>query len=290
MNVLREPLLHFAVVGAILFAGYSSLGDGGVGASAVEPVSIGEGDLRWLKEGWSKQWQREPSADELKSLVADLLEEKLLAREAEEMGLDRDDTIIRRRLAQKLKFLVEDTAQLAQPTDEDLQRFHAANASRFETSGKISFSQVYFNPERRPDAEADARAALAELRSGRDSAEVGDGLMLGDGFAEINGLGVSSMFGAEFAHEIFALGAGQWQGPVKSGYGFHLLLVTERTLPETRPFNEVRDAVLTEWRNESQKRITRDYLAELRKKYGVETDYSAKAALEAGAAAQVAAK
>ena len=147
MTLLREPLLHFAVVGAILFGGYSWLNGKRSEATAVEPVRIGEGDVRWLKQTWSSQWLREPSAEELKGLVDDLLNEKLMAREAEAMGLGEDDTIIRRRLAQKLKFLVEDTAQLAEPSEAELRQFYAANATHFETPGKLSFRQVYFNPE-----------------------------------------------------------------------------------------------------------------------------------------------
>src|SRR3954469_16451052 len=123
---LREPLLHFAVIGAILFGAYSWLHDSRVQPAAVEPVRIGEGDVRWLKQTWSSQWLREPTAEELKGLVDDLLNEKLLAREAEQMGLEQDDTIIRRRLAQKLKFLVEDTAQLSEPTEAELRQFYAA--------------------------------------------------------------------------------------------------------------------------------------------------------------------
>ena len=119
MQLLREPLLHFAVAGAILFGGYSWLNNTHADTTAIEPVRIGEGDVRWLKQTWSSQWVREPSAEELKGLIDDLLNEKLMAREAEAIGLGEDDTIIRRRLAQKLKFLVEDTAQLTEPSEAE---------------------------------------------------------------------------------------------------------------------------------------------------------------------------
>jgi PPIC-type PPIASE domain len=230
MTILKEPLLHFAVIGSILFGGYAWLSDKRVEATAVEPVRIGEGDMRWLKQTWSSQWLREPSADELKGLIDDLLKEKLMAREAEAMGLDQDDTIIRRRLAQKLKFLVEDTAQLAEPPQEELRRFYAANSTRFETPGKLSFTQIYFNPERRADAATDARATLAEIKAnGEGASGAGDLLLFGDSFDDTDELAVSGMFGADFAHEVFALDAGQWRGPIKSGYGLHLVLVTRRT-------------------------------------------------------------
>jgi parvulin-like peptidyl-prolyl isomerase len=290
-KMLREPLLHFAVAGAILFGGYSWLHDKRIDATAVEPVRIGEGDVRWLKQTWSSQWLREPSADELKGLVDDLLNEKLMAREAEEMGLEQDDTIIRRRLAQKLKFLVEDTVQLAEPDEAELRQFYAANPVHFETPGRLSFRQAYFNPEHRKDAAADARAALAALNpNGEADATAGDRLLFGDSFDDTDELALSGMFGADFAREVFALEPGAWRGPVKSGYGFHLVLVTKRTATALKPFETVKDAVLAEWRGAKQTALNRDYLAELRKKYGVELDDGARAALRSESAPNVAAQ
>jgi parvulin-like peptidyl-prolyl isomerase len=280
MTLLREPLLHFAVVGAILFGGYSWLNDKHVESTSAEPVRIGEGDVRWLKQTWSSQWLRDPTADELKGLAEDLLNEKVMAREAQEMGLEKDDTIIRRRLAQKLKFLVEDTAQLAEPTEVELRQFYAANPVHFQTPGKLSFRQVYFNPEHRRDAAADATAALAALSANLavDSIE-GDGLLFGDSFADTDELALSGMFGADFAHEVFALEPGGWRGPVKSGYGFHLVLVTQRTTTAPKPFETVRDVVVSEWRASKQVELSRDYLVELRNKYNAKVDDGAKALL-----------
>ncbi|SIT57895.1 conserved hypothetical protein [Mesorhizobium prunaredense] len=285
MTWLREPLLHFAVAGVVLFSAYSWLSGESIETSAVEPVHISEGDVRWLKQTWSSQWLREPTADELKGLLDELLKEKLLAREAREMGLEEDDTIIRRRLAQKLEFLVEDTAQLAEPTEDELRRFHAANSGRFEIPGKISIRQAYFNPEQRKDAQADALAVMAELRAGSEGdAAAGDRLLFGDRFVDTDELALSQMFGADFARAVFALAPGEWQGPIKSGYGLHLVQLTKRTSTELKPFETVRDDVIAEWRKEKQTELANVYLAELRKKYGVELDESVKAVLPEPAA------
>jgi parvulin-like peptidyl-prolyl isomerase len=291
MTLLKEPLLHFAVVGAIVFGGYSWLSERRHNTSAIEPVAITEGDVRWLKQTWSSQWLREPSADELKGLIDDLLNEKLMAREAEEIGLEQDDTIIRRRLAQKLKFLVEDTAQLAEPSEEDLLQFYVTNPAHFQTPGKLSFRQIYFNPEHRKDAAADANVELAALNANAEAdTTTGDRLLFGDSFDDTDELALSGMFGADFAHKVFALEPGEWRGPVKSGYGFHLVLVTQRTPTQPKPFETIRDAVLTEWRAEKQTELSRDYLAALRKKYGVELDDNVKAVLGPEPASNVAAK
>ncbi|ESZ72299.1 hypothetical protein X727_08145 [Mesorhizobium sp. L103C119B0] len=280
MTLLREPLLHFAVAGGILFGGYSWLNDRHSEATTSEQISLGEGDVRWLKQTWSTQWLREPTADELKGLVDDLLNEKVMAREAQEMGLEKDDTIIRRRLAQKLKFLVEDTAQLVQPTEVELRQFYAANPAHFETPGTLSFRQVYFNPEHRKDAAAEATAALGAFAAkvGDDSIE-GDRLLFGDSFADTDEQALSGMFGADFARQVFAFEPGGWRGPVKSGYGFHLVLVTQRTATAPKPFETVKDAVLADWRSAKQTELSRNYMVELRNKYDAALDASAKALL-----------
>jgi parvulin-like peptidyl-prolyl isomerase len=224
-------------------------------------------------------------------LVDALLKEKLLAREAEAMGLGEDDTIIRRRLAQKLTFVIEDTAQLPEPSEAELRQFYAANIGRFETPGRLWFRQVYFDPEHRKDAAADAKATLAELNTkGEAEASIGDRLLLGDSFDDTDELGVSGMFGADFAQEAFALDPGAWRGPVKSGYGFHLVFVSRRIPTMPKPFEAAKYSVLAEWRSQKQSELSREYLAELRKKYGVERDDSTTAVLAAKPAPSVVVK
>ncbi|WP_027992504.1 peptidyl-prolyl cis-trans isomerase [Sinorhizobium meliloti] len=289
MTLFREPLLHFAVIGVVLFGGYSWLHDEQP-AAADEPVRVGEGDVRWLKQTWSSQWLRNPTEDELKGLVDDLLNERLMAREAKEMGLDQDDTVIRRRLAQKLRFIVEDTAQLAEPTEAELRQLYEANRSRFETPGRLSFKQIYFDPEHRADAAAEAKTVLTELNALAESEPASDRLLLGNRFDDASELAISGMFGADFAREVFAVEPGQWRGPVKSGYGLHLVFVMQRTATTPKPFETVKGDVLAEWRRLKQTELSRDFLAALRKKYGVELEDGVKAALASAPEPKVAGK
>lgn len=282
MKPLREPLLHFAVGGAILFAGYTWLNRDHADISGLEPVRIGEGEVRWLKETWTNQWLRGPTNQELQGLVADLVTEELLAREALEMRLDENDTIVRRRLAQKLKFLVEDTSRLVEPTEEELRQFYAANAARFQAGPRVSFSHIYFNPEQRKDAMSDAKAVLFELQApGRGDlpATIGDRLLLDAEFRDADEQTLSSMFGPDFTRAVFALSPGAWSGPIKSGYGVHLVSIADLTAAKQRPFEEVRDEVLEDWRHERERAANRNYLARLREKYGVVLDDSVKALL-----------
>jgi PPIC-type PPIASE domain len=293
MKLLREPLLHFVVGGAILFAGYSWLNREQADTSGLEPVRIGEGEVRWLKKTWANQWLREPSTQELQGLVTDLVTEELLAREAREMGLDENDTIVRRRLAQKLKFLVEDTSHLVEPTEVELRKYYAANAARFQTVARVSFTQIFFNPEQREDATSDAKAALLELRTpDRDDrvTMIGDRLLFDAEFRDADEQTVSSIFGPDFGRAVFALSPGVWSGPVKSGYGVHLVSIANLTTAKQRPFEEVRDKVLEDWRRERESAANRDYLARLREKYGVVIDNSVKALLGPKPAADMAAQ
>jgi len=164
MRIIREPLFHFLALGALLFGAYSWLNPGAsVLGSRSGTVHVTRNDVAWLAETWARQHEHPPTREELLGLVTEYLKEELLAQEARAMGLDQDDLIMRRRLAQKVQFVLQDTPQPAEPTDEDLRRIYEADADRFQTPAKVSFIQIYFSREHRRDAAADAKAALAKL-------------------------------------------------------------------------------------------------------------------------------
>jgi hypothetical protein len=277
LKLLRDPLLHFVLAGAILFGGYELINRGDVNPPATDPIRIGEGELRWLKDTFANQWQRPPSEEELRGLVAGFLEEELLAREAKVLGLDQNDTIVRRRLAQKLEFLIDDTSRIVDPNDDELRRFYDANAERFRAGARVSFTQLFFNPERRQHAEADARAALVSIPAtgANDAAALGDPILLENEFHEVDEGTVSKVFGADFAQAIFLLEPGPWAGPVKSGYGVHLVRVTSLSEATVRPFEEIRPKILEEWRHQQEAEAKAVYLGKLREKYGVIIDNNA---------------
>lgn len=282
MKLLREPLVHFAIAGVVLFSAYAWLNGSTPASDGIDPVRIGTGEVEWLKETYSRQWLRPPDTDELQGLVNDLVSEELLAREAQAMGLGENDTIVRRRLAQKLKFLVEDTSRLADPTDAELRQYFAANAARFEDGPRLSFSQIYFNPENRKDAAKDAGLVLAALGAdgGVDVAELGDRFLLEAEMTHADRQAIASTFGGEFADALLTIESGKWSGPVISGYGAHLVFVSAKETTPKPEFEAVRDKVVAEWMRDSEQKVSRDYLVRLREKYGVEVDDSVKAQLE----------
>jgi hypothetical protein len=283
VKLFREPLLHFLIAGVLLFGGYGWLRHGEPALQTEEPVRIGDGEISWLRETFANQWHREPTGEEMHGLLATLLEEVLLAREARSLGLDQNDTIVRRRLAQKLTFLVEDTSRIADPSEDELRRFYAAHAERYRTNPLVSFSHIFFSPERRPHADADARTALALISTAGGQVEKlpdGDRILLENSFENIDVHEVSSLFGPDFAHTVFALPPGSWSGPIRSAFGLHLVQVTELRRANLRPFDDVRDTVTADWRRQRNSETKQAYLARLRDKYGVVIGDSARPVLE----------
>lgn len=277
---LREPLLHFLVAGGLLFGVYGWL-NGDRDMSAPRVVRITPAEMNWLKESWTRQWQRPPNEQEFRGLVDGYLKEVLLAREAKEMGLDEDDTIVRRRLAQKMEFLVQDTLQQTEPGEEELRAFYDKARERFQAPARVSFTHIYFNRERRGErAAVDARSALLQLSkpgAGPNPAELGDRFLGQYDFAAVDEQAVASALGPAFASQVFAATPGNWQGLIESGFGLHLVRVTEQQIAQPQDFAAVREGVLTLWRQQRAQQGLDAYFAVLHKKYDVQVDASISA-------------
>jgi hypothetical protein len=260
---LHEPLLHFVLLGGLLFGAYSLLDRDAMDTSQVVRISAAEVD--WLKHTWSGQWQRPPDESELRGLVTGYLKEILLAREARALGLAENDTVVRRRLAQKMEFLVEDTARLAEPAEEVLRQYFAEHRSQYLQPSIISFIQLYFNTE------ASAREALKVLKQ-NPSMQVGERSLLPRENAQADEQTVANLFGQQFASEIFTLEPNGWQGPVVSAHGFHLVHIHDAQPEQMYAFEEIRAQVLDDWYRAQQARASAQFLAALYKKYDVIVD------------------
>jgi len=271
MRWLREPLLHFLLIGAALFwiTGFF----GGRASERPDRIALTAGDLEQLAVGFSRTWQRPPTAQELAGLVEERVREEIFYREALAMGLDRDDTIVRRRLRQKLEFLSEDLAVL-EPTDADLAAWLAAHPESFRSEPRVGFRQVYLSRDRRGDRlRGDALRVLEQLRAGDgrlDPEALGDPLPLP---AEADGLSageVSRLFGGDFTARLLELEPGGWEGPVESAYGLHLVFVRDRVPGRVPALGEVRDAVTREWLAQRRSEAREEFYRGLRARYQVE--------------------
>lgn len=279
MKLFHEPLLHFALAGAVLFGAYALINRGDDIANKPKEIRLGQGEVQWLKETWALQRQREPTQEELRGLVAEFLNEELLAREARELKLDENDTVVRRRLAQKLTFLLDDTLRRSEPKEADLQRLYEARPERFQTGAWVSFTHVYFNPAQRNDPVSDANNTLVDLsRSGNvePAVAMGDRFLLPYEFQEESEQSVTGAFGHDFTRNLFALKPEVWSGPIASSYGIHLVRISALHNAQIRSFSETREQLLKEWRYDQEKAAKDRYLAELLKKFHVVVDDSVK--------------
>lgn len=277
MKIVKHPLIHFLLGGAALVALFAWLqpGEAGPADAGGVTVHIGSGEAAWLQETWSRQWQRPATRDEMMGLVTNYLKEELLAREARELGLEKDDTLVRRRLAQKMSFLLEDTFRLAEPSEAELRAYFEANATRYERGSRVSFGHIFFDPEKRANAEADAHAALAYVNATHAQSPtepLGDRLLIESPIVDADRAAIAAQFGEAFADAVLVLSEGAWQGPISSAYGYHLVYVDEKSAVEPATLTQARSRVEEDWYREHQRREIEKYFAGLMEKYRVETD------------------
>jgi len=278
MKLLREPLLHFLVLGAGLFLLFGLVNRSEKADTARIVVTAGQIDQ--LAENWTRIWMRPPTPDELDGLIDDYVREEVYYREALAMGLDRDDPVIRARLRQKVEFLTDDLAAAADPSEEQLEDFLADNPESFRADSRLSFEHIYLSREKRGDAaQRDAETLLARLEGAGtevDPAALGDPMLLPREYQRASSRDIASRFGEEFAKRLEELPVGRWAGPVESSYGLHLVLVRERTPGRIPALVEVREAVKREWRAARSKEATEAFYQRLRAQYTVVVEAGAR--------------
>lgn len=273
-RLLQEPLLHFVVLGSALFAAYAWLGDrSGDSAGSAGQIVITQGRIRSLSEGFGRTWNRPPSDDELAGLIRTYLREEVMTREALALGLDRDDTIVRRRLAQKMEFLFEDLTGELDPTDDRLAAYLAQHPDSFRAEARVTFSQVFLDPTKRGTAlDEDAKALLTRLDAAAEPSELaalGDSAMLEPRLEDAAASEVVARFGEPFGRALLELPTGRWVGPVASGYGAHLVRVEKREPPRLPDLDEVRDAVTREWTTARRRELKEAQLDALLARYEI---------------------
>ncbi|MFN0066367.1 MAG: peptidyl-prolyl cis-trans isomerase [Limisphaerales bacterium] len=272
----REPLVHFLLLGALLFALHAWREARRPDTAFPARIEVTAATIGRLRAGYERQFGRSPDEAELRGLVTAHIREEVLYREALELGLDRDDTIVRRRLAQKMEFLTDDLAGGAEPDEAALRRFFTENEARYARPARVSFRHVYFSREKRgASAETVALEGLAALERGASEETLGDPFLHGFEFAERGPDDVAALFGPEFVERLSALPAGGWQGPVASSYGLHLVQVEARSAVQPVTLAAVRAAVLRDFNDERRRTANREVLERLKERYAVTVDEAA---------------
>ncbi len=273
MNLWRQPLLHFLLLGAGIFALNAAFNGGN---DADQSIVVTATDVARLSEVWQRQWGRPPNEAELRGMVDQQVREEVLYREAVALGLDKDDIIIRRRLAQKVEFIAEDLSVDTEPTQAELDAFYAAHPQRYLEPSRLTFSQLYFSRDRHgqgTDARADA--ALERLRSelALDDAAVtalADPFMLQSAYADRSAPELDRLFGGNFGARLAALPTGSWQGPVPSSFGMHLIHITTRSDARLPPLAEIRDAVARDVLDAKRRDANARFYETLRTRYRID--------------------
>jgi hypothetical protein len=282
-RLLKEPLLHFILLGAAIFFVYSQVSKSG-GSTEPRKIVVTQRQIASMAEVFTRAWQRPPSADEMAGLVRERVREDVYYREAMALGLENDDTVIRRRLVQKMEFILNDMAAQADPTDAELSAYLQAHLESFGIEQRFTFQQIYLDPEKHGDHLArDTARLLTQLNQpggGADPAVQGDPFLLEGRFSESPRSEVAKQFGKDFAAKLGSIAPGQWQGPVESGYGVHLVRVIKRTEAGVPVLAEVRDAVRRELGNARRLEANERIYQQLVKRYDVTIEPAEPAALK----------
>jgi len=273
-RLLREPLLHFLLLGAALFGIYELTQAGRTAPASSKQIQFTLDELAQLALLFQSQWRREPTPEELAVLIENKVQNEVLYREALAMGLDKDDEIVKRRMAQKMQFLAEDVAAAREPTTAELRSWFEENSAKFAQPPRLSFRHLYFSTDRRGTrARNDAEQALAKLagqpQDAKVAASLADSFMFQNYYRDRAPEFVGKEFGPQFALAVAKLAPGSWQGPIESGFGWHLVFVDTMIPGRVPAFEEVEPDVKTAWLSEQKALAWQKAYQDMRAKYTV---------------------
>jgi len=266
-KVLREPLLHFLLIGAVVFV----LGRGWGTDVGAANIVVDRAAIDQLVGAYEGQFGVKPNLQQLKSLIDRHVDDEILYREGLALGVDRDDEIVRRRIVQKMRFLTEDRTVVAEPDKAAVREFYKANPDRYTAPATITFSHVFFSADI-PGAEQRATAAMAELvKSGVPRApDRGDAFPGPQDFTGFDPAYASREFGqSALSDRLAGLPVHAWSGPLKSGYGWHLVYVDQVQPAQRLPFEQVEARVQQDLVDDRRHRLNAGAMAALRRKYAI---------------------
>jgi len=270
--LLREPLVHFIAASLLVFAGWHYVS--GARANEQRTIRVTTGDLERLASIYAAESGALPSGEDMVAMVNDYVRDEVLAREARRLKLDEGDTIVTRRLAQKMTFMVADLAKETVPDDETLHEWYEAHADRFTDPQMVTFEHAFFSEDvRGTAAESDAEAALAALNAGADWQKTGDPFMLQRTYGDLPIREAVRLFGPDFTEALAATPAsGSWTGPVRSALGIHLIRVSANTPPHLKPFDQAREEVLADWKDETRREANEQAIQDIISRYRIEVE------------------
>jgi hypothetical protein len=271
-KIVREPLAQFLVLGTMVFGAYAALDTSSPSANT-EVIEVGQGQLDQMFETFSRTWQRPPTEAEFKGLVDGYVKEEVFYREGKKMGLDENDTIFRRRMQQKLEFLLEPGSEELTPKAGELEAYFKLHADAYKAPAMLEFEQLFFRSNTTDDAGAlAALQALEKLKIDPKAAEttsIGDPTILPATMALAGADMIASNFGDAFANAVMQAPMNQWSGPVRSTFGVHLVRPARKVAASTPSFDAVRASVQSDWEASRRREIASRRYEEMKKQYEV---------------------
>lgn len=270
-KILKEPFLHFILLGVAMFLLYGMVNKN---TDSKNTIIINDFDVSSIISKWEMQWKRPPTEKELQSLINLNIKQEVFYQEALKMNLDHNDEIIKRRLAQKMQFLSNDIAAMMEPTDEILQEYFQKNSEKYLTPTSYSLYQITFSPDKRDNNFKDAEETLKQFpnASFEEMNGKGDNLPFSYFFTDINADELGLQLGSKFPEALQNLETNKWLGPIPSGFGYHLVYITNKTEPQLPPFESIKKAVLRDYEYDNQQEVDEAIFQELKKKYDIEID------------------
>lgn len=272
---LREPFFHFIVIGVLLFGLYEYRA-ANAGSRTGNDIRITAGMIDDLSEQWRKQNGSEPGSTVLDELIESLVYQEVLLREAKRLGLDENDTIVRRRLVQKMEFLSANLSQMQRPDEQTLLSYFEQNRQNYQVPERRSLIHIYFSTEKRGEqASGDAALVLTELQREATSLEpttAGDNFILQNNYPNISERRLGQIFGRQFAQTVFTLELGQWQGPIASEYGMHLVRVDHSSASYLPELAEVREKVIDDFMQTQLVALRQQSYDAMRERYQVSVE------------------
>lgn len=273
-RLLREPLLHFAMLGAVICGGYRLIASPTSDASEI--VITTDRIASITAQFRASHGGRPPHEEELRAAVDAYVRDEMLYREGLALGLDRDDPVVRNRIRQKAQLLSED-ALASEPGDRDLEAYLAAHQTEFDLPGRVSFQQIYIDPGRHQgeDLATIVTSIQQALTLGRQPGSLGDRTLLPATMTEVLPHDVEAAFGTDFAKQLAAIDGEVWQGPLTTSYGLHLVRITHRGEPTRATLADARDVVAREWSRAQTAKMKEQFYKVLAQRYTVRVEADA---------------
>ncbi len=274
-KLLKEPFFHFILIGIALFILYGMVNDK---SSSKDTIIINDFDVSTLISKWEMQWKRAPTEKELQNLINLNIKQEIFYQEALKMNLDHNDEIIKRRLSQKMQFLSNDIAAMIEPSDENLKAYYKEHAEKYLTPPSYTLYQITFSPDQRKDNYKDALEILKQFpyATFEEMKDWGDTLPFNYYFEDVNANELGLLLGSKFPEGLKKVAIKQWAGPVQSGFGYHLVYITQIKAPALPDFNSVKKNIIRDYEYDKQQEIDESIYHELKKKYEIDIDIKSK--------------